>query len=168
MILDGFPNSDELTNMKKNELDNIIAELEKYIAMLIALRCADIEILVFCVFGKFRIKRLKTKLTWECFKKSLPEKSSGENDSDSESDGEEPQNDFSNMSLKKADDELVNKITGILNQVDNAWGKSVEILYIFGEIKKSFTKLGYAVEVSSRKLEISWASTAYNKLKDVK
>ena len=48
MILDGFPNSDKLTDMKKNELDNIIAELEKYIAMLIALRCADIEIVVFC------------------------------------------------------------------------------------------------------------------------
>lgn len=162
MSLNGFLNSDDLTNRKKAELDNTISELENYIAMLIALRCADIEIVIYSILGKFRIKRLRTKLTWECLK-SLQEETS-----DTELDEEEPKKDISAVSLRKADEELVNKITAILNQVDNAWGKSVEILYIFGGIKKSFTELGYAVEVSSRRLEISWAGTAYNKLKEVK
>lgn len=168
ITMDGFPSAYAITERKKHELDDLIENLKNLIKTLIMIRYTDIEIIIYCTFGKFRIKRGKTHLTWDYLKSLDMQNDNVDKEAfDGEEDSDEIANkdNIFNKPIEQADKEIVKAITNILNQVDDAWGKSVEISYIFEEIRKDFAELGYTVESSSKKLKISWADKAYTQLK---
>lgn len=167
-MFDDFPDVGNLTEAKKLALLEKISKLENLIALLIVLRFSDIYIKIsYCsLLKKFGINKSNSGPKWDYMKRL---KTNTETESDNPEENEETKDDainrYLNLQPKDADLRITKEIIGILNQIENAWGKNIELTYTYKQLKEIFANKGYSVEVSGKELQISWGANANEKLK---
>lgn len=161
-MFDDFPDVGNLTEAKKVALLDKISRLENLLALLIVLRYSDIYIKISYCFRKFKINKSISGAKWD-YIKQLKGESLIENDNPE--DEVDPIKTYLDMQPKDADLRITKEIIEILNQIENAWGKNIELTFVYKKIKEIFGEKGYSVEVSGKELQISWGATANEKLK---